>query len=44
MRIGYKLATEALGPAEVVRQTVAAERAGFDFVELGQPPASTTWS
>jgi G6PDH family F420-dependent oxidoreductase len=34
MKIGYKLATEAFSPAEVVRQTVAAEQAGFDFVEL----------
>ncbi|OHV33368.1 MULTISPECIES: TIGR03557 family F420-dependent LLM class oxidoreductase [Pseudofrankia] len=34
MKIGYKLATEAFGPAEIIRQTVAAEQAGFDFVEL----------
>lgn len=34
MRIGYKLATEAFGPAELVRQAVLAERAGFDFVEI----------
>lgn len=34
MKIGFKLATEALPPEEVVRQTVAAEKAGFDFVEL----------
>ncbi|RJK96147.1 TIGR03557 family F420-dependent LLM class oxidoreductase [Vallicoccus soli] len=34
MEVGYKLATEALTPAEVVEQTVLAERAGFDFVEL----------
>ncbi|MCV2488200.1 TIGR03557 family F420-dependent LLM class oxidoreductase [Geodermatophilus sp. YIM 151500] len=34
MQVGYKLATEAFGPAEIVQQTVRAERAGFDFVEL----------
>ncbi|SDQ08366.1 TIGR03557 family F420-dependent LLM class oxidoreductase [Quadrisphaera sp. DSM 44207] len=34
MQIGYKIATEAFGPAEVVEQAVLAERAGFDFVEL----------
>lgn len=34
MRIGYKLMTEGFGPQEIVRQAVAAERAGFDFVEL----------
>ncbi len=34
MQIGYKLATEALSPTQVVAQTVAAERAGFDFVEM----------
>lgn len=34
MRIGYKLASEAFGPHELVRQAVAAERAGFDFVEM----------
>ncbi|GAB3570652.1 LLM class F420-dependent oxidoreductase [Amycolatopsis endophytica] len=34
MRIGYKLAAEAFGPKELVRQTVAAEQAGFDFVEI----------
>jgi len=32
MRIGYKLATEAFGPKELIRQAVLAERAGFDFV------------
>lgn len=37
MRIGYKLATEAFGPKELIRQAVLAEQAGFDFVEL---PAS----
>lgn len=34
MRIGYKLMAEAHGPAELVRQAVQAERAGFDFVEI----------
>lgn len=34
MRIGYKLATEAFGPEEIVRQSVLAETAGFDFVEI----------
>jgi G6PDH family F420-dependent oxidoreductase len=34
MQIGYKLATEAFGPKEIVEQAVLAERAGFDFVEL----------
>ncbi|ABW16124.1 luciferase family protein [Parafrankia sp. EAN1pec] len=34
MRVGYKLATEAFGPREIIRQAVAAEDAGFDFVEL----------
>jgi len=34
MRIGYKLATEAFGPQEIVRQAVRAEQAGFDFVEM----------
>ncbi|OAA25827.1 F420-dependent oxidoreductase, G6PDH family [Frankia sp. EI5c] len=34
MRIGYKLMTEVHGPKEIVRQAVAAESAGFDFVEL----------
>lgn len=34
MQIGYKLAAEAYGPAELVRQAVLAERAGFDFVEI----------
>jgi G6PDH family F420-dependent oxidoreductase len=34
MRIGYKLATEAFGPKEIVRQAVRAEEAGFDFVEM----------
>jgi G6PDH family F420-dependent oxidoreductase len=53
MRIGYKLATEAFGPAEIVRQAVAAEQAGFDFVELSdhfhpwldnQGHSAFTWS
>ncbi|MFI7277099.1 TIGR03557 family F420-dependent LLM class oxidoreductase [Streptomyces sp. NPDC049879] len=34
MQIGYKLASEAFGPDELVRQAVLAERAGFDFVEM----------
>ncbi len=34
MRIGYKLIAEAYGPAEMVRQCVLAEQAGFDFVEI----------
>lgn len=34
MEIGYKLAAEAFGPQELVRQAVLAERAGFDFVEI----------
>ncbi|WP_031087328.1 TIGR03557 family F420-dependent LLM class oxidoreductase [Streptomyces sp. NRRL WC-3549] len=34
MQIGYKLAAEAFGPGELVRQAVLAERAGFDFVEI----------
>ncbi|MET9595514.1 TIGR03557 family F420-dependent LLM class oxidoreductase [Streptomyces sp. NPDC006516] len=34
MQIGYKLAAEAFGPAELVRQAVLAEEAGFDFVEI----------
>ncbi|WP_433293385.1 TIGR03557 family F420-dependent LLM class oxidoreductase [Actinoplanes sp. CA-030573] len=34
MRLGYKLAAEAFGPKELVRQGVLAERAGFDFVEI----------
>ena len=32
-QIGYKIATEAFTPTQVVEQAVA-ERAGFDFVEL----------
>lgn len=34
MKIGYKLAAEAFGPKELVRQAVRAEHAGFDFVEI----------
>ncbi|MEV0343522.1 TIGR03557 family F420-dependent LLM class oxidoreductase [Nocardia sp. NPDC050713] len=34
MQIGYKLAAEGFGPAELIRQAVQAERAGFDFVEI----------
>ncbi|WP_280244542.1 TIGR03557 family F420-dependent LLM class oxidoreductase [Nocardia abscessus] len=34
MRIGYKLAAEAFGPKELVRQAIRAEEAGFDFVEI----------
>ncbi|UNO42901.1 TIGR03557 family F420-dependent LLM class oxidoreductase [Streptomyces sp. MST-110588] len=34
MEIGYKLASEAYGPNELVRQAVRAEEAGFDFVEI----------
>ncbi|WFE30420.1 TIGR03557 family F420-dependent LLM class oxidoreductase [Solwaraspora sp. WMMD791] len=34
MQIGYKLATEAFGPAELIAQAVRAEQAGFDFVEM----------
>ncbi|MBC3760129.1 TIGR03557 family F420-dependent LLM class oxidoreductase [Quadrisphaera oryzae] len=34
LKVGYKLATEAFDPKEVVRQAVAAEQAGFDFVEM----------
>jgi G6PDH family F420-dependent oxidoreductase len=34
MQVGYKIATEAFAPGEVVEQAVLAEQAGFDFVEL----------
>jgi G6PDH family F420-dependent oxidoreductase len=34
MEIGYKLATEAFGPDEIIRQAVRAEEVGFDFVEI----------
>ncbi|WP_328858483.1 TIGR03557 family F420-dependent LLM class oxidoreductase [Williamsia herbipolensis] len=33
-RIGFKLMAETFDPKEIVRQAVAAERAGFDFVEI----------
>jgi G6PDH family F420-dependent oxidoreductase len=53
MQIGYKLATEAFGPAELIRQAVLAEQAGFDFVEMSdhyhpwleeQGHSAFTWS
>jgi G6PDH family F420-dependent oxidoreductase len=34
MRLGYKLFSEAFGPAELVRQARLAEDAGFDFVSI----------
>ncbi|MFI1991834.1 TIGR03557 family F420-dependent LLM class oxidoreductase [Actinoplanes sp. NPDC020271] len=34
MRFGYKLMAEGFGPKELIRQAVAAEQAGFDFVEI----------
>ncbi|MGR6320410.1 TIGR03557 family F420-dependent LLM class oxidoreductase [Micromonospora soli] len=34
MQIGYKLASEAFGPQELIRQAIRAEQAGFDFVEM----------
>jgi G6PDH family F420-dependent oxidoreductase len=34
MKLGYKLAAEAFGPKELIRQAVRAEQAGFDFVEI----------
>jgi G6PDH family F420-dependent oxidoreductase len=34
MQIGYKLSTEGFAPTEIIRQAVAAEQAGFDFVEI----------
>jgi G6PDH family F420-dependent oxidoreductase len=34
VQIGYKLATEAFGPKEIIRQALAAEEAGYDFVEM----------
>src|SRR3954463_7859740 len=34
MRLGYKLAAEAFGPKELIRQAVRAEECGFDFVEI----------
>lgn len=53
MRIGYKLASEAFGPKELIRQAVRAEAAGFDFVEMSdhfhpwldvQGHSSFTWT
>lgn len=53
MQIGYKLASEAFGPAEIIRQAVRAEEAGFDFVEMSdhyhpwldiQGHSSFTWT
>jgi hypothetical protein len=35
MQIGYKLATGAFGPAELIRQAVLAEQSGFDFADAG---------
>ncbi|WP_250037507.1 TIGR03557 family F420-dependent LLM class oxidoreductase [Paractinoplanes maris] len=34
MKFGYKLAAEAFGPKELIRQAIRAEQAGFDFVEI----------
>jgi G6PDH family F420-dependent oxidoreductase len=34
MRFGYKLSAEGFGPADLIRQAVRAEEAGFDFVEI----------
>ena len=34
MKLGYKLAAEAFGPKELIRQAIRAEQAGFDFVEI----------
>lgn len=53
MQIGYKLATEAFGPEELICQAVQAEQAGFDFVEMSdhyhpwleaQGHSAFTWS
>jgi G6PDH family F420-dependent oxidoreductase len=53
MQVGYKLASEAFGPQELVRQAVRAEQAGFDFVEMSdhfhpwldnQGHSSFTWT
>lgn len=53
MQIGYKLATEGFAPKEIIRQAVAAEQAGFDFVEMSdhfhpwveaQGHSAFTWS
>jgi G6PDH family F420-dependent oxidoreductase len=34
VKLGYKLAAEAFGPKELIRQAILAEQAGFDFVEI----------
>lgn len=34
MQLGFKLIAEGYDPREIVRQSVAAEQAGFDFVEV----------
>ncbi|MGY1665890.1 TIGR03557 family F420-dependent LLM class oxidoreductase [Geodermatophilus sp. SYSU D00696] len=53
MQVGLKLATEAFPPDAIVRQTVRAEEAGFDFVEMSdhfhpwldnQGHSAFTWS
>jgi G6PDH family F420-dependent oxidoreductase len=53
MQIGYKLASEAFGPNEIIRQAVRAEEVGFDFVEMSdhfhpwldvQGHSSFTWT
>jgi G6PDH family F420-dependent oxidoreductase len=53
MQIGYKLASEAFDPQELIRQAVLAEQSGFDFVEMSdhyhpwldeQGHSSFTWS
>ncbi|HEX8344998.1 MAG TPA: LLM class F420-dependent oxidoreductase [Actinoplanes sp.] len=53
MQIGYKLASEAFGPKEIIDQAVRAEQAGFDFVEMSdhfhpwldvQGHSSFTWT
>ncbi len=53
MEIGYKLASEAFGPEEIIRQAVRAEEVGFDFVEMSdhfhpwldvQGHSSFTWT
>ncbi len=53
MHLGYKLATEAFGPKELIRQAAMAERAGFDYVEMsehyhpwpnGQGHSTFTWN
>lgn len=53
MQIGYKLAPEAFGPGDLIRQAVLAEQAGFDFVEISdhfhpwldnQGHSSFTWT